>query len=333
MVELTRNSDIDSLEVSLLTTIAEYVPCRVIEIYHGRMSGSNLTIVRAVGLTIQSNNPNFNWVMCEPVTAPPYQLIDCLKNSRAITCNNDDNTTQLWMPVLSGEFRACLFIEALHFQPESKTLISGFSRVYGNYQKVLAESERDKLTGLLNRHSFERRLQQMLNVQANMQKQVGEKIPARHLHETDLPYLAMIDIDHFKKINDEFGHVCGDEVLLTLAQKMLASFRSTDLLFRFGGEEFVLILEPVRFEDAAAKLQSFCEQISQETFPLVEKLTVSIGFTKINAGDFETMILEKADRALYYVKENGRNGVANFEKLIESGKLKDSQETTEVDLF
>ncbi|TMS79841.1 GGDEF domain-containing protein, partial [Pseudoalteromonas sp. S981] len=91
-----------------------------------------------------------------------------------------------------------------------------------------------------------------------------------------------VDIDHFKKVNDNYGHVCGDEVLLLLAQKMRQYFRSSDLIFRFGGEEFVLVFEPCDFDAMKAKIDQFMELIRQTHFPFVKTMTVSIGMSRIS---------------------------------------------------
>ena len=143
----------------------------------------------------------------------------------------------------------------------------------------------------------------------------------------------ILDIDFFKRVNDEYGHVAGDEVLLRLSQKMKQDFRYTDLLFRFGGEEFVIILEPIPSAMAQATLERFRKNIAEYQFPLVGATTVSIGYAKITENDFPATILGYADKALYFGKEHGRNCVYNYEALIESGELGESSTEGTVDLF
>lgn len=143
----------------------------------------------------------------------------------------------------------------------------------------------------------------------------------------------MLDIDHFKKINDSFGHVCGDEVLLLLAQKMRHFLRSTDLIFRFGGEEFVIVFEPTNFESIEKKMNEFMEMIRETHFPFVENMTVSIGMCRISPYDFPINVLENADKALYYAKENGRNRLCFYEQLMENNLIDSNDKSTDIDLF
>ena len=142
------------------------------------------------------------------------------------------------------------------------------------------------------------------------------------------------DVDHFKKINDSYGHVCGDEVLLLLAQKMRQYFRSSDLIFRFGGEEFVLVFEPCDHDSIKAKIEKFMELIRSTHFPFVKTMSVSIGMSRISPYDFPITVLEQADKALYYAKENGRDQLCFYEQLIEQQLIaQQNDESNDIDLF
>ena len=142
-----------------------------------------------------------------------------------------------------------------------------------------------------------------------------------------------MDVDHFKQVNDSFGHVYGDEVLLLLAQEMKKHFRREDIILRFGGEEFVIILAATSMENAQNILERFRIHIENFTFPQVGKITISLGLAKITDQDFPPDILEKADKALYYAKENGRNQTHCYETLVTEGKLEQSNKTGEIELF
>lgn len=144
----------------------------------------------------------------------------------------------------------------------------------------------------------------------------------------------MLDIDHFKKVNDNFGHVYGDEVLLVFSQKMREVFRKEDILFRFGGEEFVVILEPCSLNNAKIALERYRKVIAEHEFPQVGRVTVSIGFSKIPHEDYPLDVLNQADKALYYVKNAGRNQALNYEELVEQGKIKHKEYSSgEIELF
>jgi diguanylate cyclase (GGDEF)-like protein len=169
--------------------------------------------------------------------------------------------------------------------------------IYGNLIKLMDSRERDALTGLLNRQTFA-----MLFELALQRAGEGGQVMA----------LAVLDIDHFKKVNDTFGHLYGDEVLIHFARIMERTFRYTDDLFRFGGEEFVVLLSDVDESSAAIALERFRQNVEAYEFPGVGRVTVSIGFIGCRHGVLPTTLVDHADQALYFAKENGRNQVVNY---------------------
>jgi diguanylate cyclase (GGDEF)-like protein len=147
-------------------------------------------------------------------------------------------------------------------------------------------------------------------------------------------WLAVADIDHFKQVNDTYGHIIGDEVLLLVAQLMRQSFRLGDQLFRFGGEEFVTVLQPVTQDDAQMVLDRFRHNLKNYEFPIVGRVTISIGFTQIHPIDTPTELVGRADQALYFAKQNGRDRVVSYEFLRATGELADQQvDKPKVELF
>jgi diguanylate cyclase (GGDEF)-like protein len=143
----------------------------------------------------------------------------------------------------------------------------------------------------------------------------------------------MIDIDHFKNINDKHGHVLGDEVLILFANLLKKSFRNSDLLFRYGGEEFVVVLSPLPEADACSTFERFRQLLEAHEFPQVGQVTASIGMVNIDQREHQSLILEKADMALYYAKENGRNRLCDYHQLIEQGRLVARQVQSDIELF
>ena len=125
----------------------------------------------------------------------------------------------------------------------------------------------------------------------------------------------MTDIDFFKRINDRCGHPCGDAVLVQLARRMVASFRESDRLFRSGGEEFVVILDPTEAQYVGAVLERFRAVVEAFDFPQVGPVTISVGFTCVIAGDTALTAFGRADEALYAAKRQGRNQVICYEEL------------------
>lgn len=143
----------------------------------------------------------------------------------------------------------------------------------------------------------------------------------------------MVDIDHFKRVNDGFGHQIGDEVLILVARSLKKSFRGSDRIYRFGGEEFVILL---RSSDDAAVFQMverFRMQMEASKFSLVGCLTASVGLAEVQASDSPTTACEKADQALYCAKNNGRNRVCSHADLVNIGLFKNESKVSDIDLF
>ncbi|MDR5659293.1 diguanylate cyclase [Serpentinicella sp. ANB-PHB4] len=164
----------------------------------------------------------------------------------------------------------------------------------GNLQKSVIE---DSLTGAYTRKFFKRRFEEE-------RKRFVEK--GSHFS------IAFLDIDHFKKVNDTFGHIIGDYVLKGFAQEIKDRIRDSDELYRFGGDEFLILFKDTLQEDAYMVLERIREHIENKTFTFDNKdLSINISFSagismiQENNDDMET-ILDKADKALYKSKESGR---------------------------
>ncbi len=156
----------------------------------------------------------------------------------------------------------------------------------------------DELTGLPNRRAFLQRLE--------------EEMGRVRRHPTPLS-LAIIDIDRFKKINDDFGHAAGDRVLQAYAKKILGSFRGHDQLARFGGEEFILLLPHTDTCGAVMALTKIRQQISRCQFKVdrqeIPLPTFSAGVAGYRENESPQAFMERADQALYRAKKGGRNKI------------------------
>jgi diguanylate cyclase (GGDEF)-like protein len=149
----------------------------------------------------------------------------------------------------------------------------------------------------------------------------------RHPPDARSQWLAVVDIDHFKRVNDKFGHLYGDEVLILVANILRASFRSHDRVFRFGGEEFVILLRSATLVDARMIFERFRASVENYAIPQVGKVTVSIGFASIGV-ETPVVILGHADQALYHAKENGRNRVCYYDELRDQGLIENVKESS-----
>lgn len=205
-------------------------------------------------------------------------------------------------------------------------------KVFGNFQNLLESSQRDALTGLLNRQTFDATFLKasMPLVTDGLQVPAGE----RRAYTATGYWLGVVDIDHFKLVNDGFGHLIGDEVLVLVARIMRQSFRHYDRLYRFGGEEFVILLRGGTEDDAQRTFDRFRNHVETYPFPQVHKVTVSVGFTEVQHQDTPSVAFSRADQGVYEAKHQGRNRVLCFESLVRGGVLNtEDAHVGDVELF
>ncbi|MEH0835088.1 sensor domain-containing diguanylate cyclase [Pectobacterium cacticida] len=173
----------------------------------------------------------------------------------------------------------------------------------GGYQRRLEHmATTDKLTGLMNRQAFD-----YLFRRVSMKKALQDKTLS----------LILMDIDHFKAINDQYGHNVGDNVLKTVSAVLPAQTRSSDYSCRWGGEEFVILLDNCDINAAHQRAEALRHCIEVTSLPFHEKaiqITVSCGIAEYRAGETLNTLINRADIALYQAKQRGRNQVAVAEK-------------------
>lgn len=168
------------------------------------------------------------------------------------------------------------------------------------YHRALQAAQRDALTGVRNRTCFEESLNREIDIAQRSERDLS---------------LVVVDIDHFKKINDQFGHSVGDCVIKRVAEEITRCMRKSDMLFRYGGEEFVLILSstsPSGAKRLAERIRKYVEQIPCEcTTSEYEgmKVTISLGISSLQASDDLASLFNRADEAMYDAKQSGRNKV------------------------
>lgn len=227
------------------------------------------------------------------------RLSKALMNSKGgMFCFDDDGSTWTVLDIYHGvkPRRAILLKGAL--SAYDTTLVRGVYQIYSRQISLLDSKERDLLTRLLNR--------QTLDIIMN---QVLEYYRLKETKPDKFSWLAVLDIDYFKQVNDKYGHLYGDEVLLHFSALMEMTFRYSDFIFRYGGEEFVVILNRTDKAGANLALERFRKAVEAYSFPS-GKVTVSIGYTLIDAKQGASLLFEQADRALYEAKGNGRNQLA-----------------------
>lgn len=171
---------------------------------------------------------------------------------------------------------------------------------------LTSELTTDALTGVPNRRQ--------------MDEQLEEAIHAATAQGGEPACLALADLDHFKRINDTYGHAVGDEVLKAFSQLLITSMRDTDRIYRYGGEEFLIFMNGVDLERAESILDRLREKISRyplniEGLPDSVHITVSFGIAEVIENEPLRALIRRADEALYQAKNGGRNRVCTAHKL------------------
>lgn len=334
LVKLTSIRDAELLEYSLLRTIQEILSPTVLSLF--RLSARGQPCYHMV--CDAAHGPR---VLTEPAVSERTlaAAAECSGLRQGVRHRLDDGQELSVYPVveLRGFTTYLEVVDQLGDAQEDSRLIDGFLRFYENYCGLLDYSQRDQLTGLMNRKTFDESLYKLFS--AGERYQVDSSgVPAaderRGAEHRGQFWLGMVDIDHFKRINDGFGHLYGDEVLLLAAQVMQRGFRDTDLLFRFGGEEFVIITQNVDRDCALRVFERLRTSIEQFRFPQVGQVTVSIGLVQLVPGKLTPLLLDQADKALYYAKQHGRNQVVIYQDLVERGEVSEKEPNQgSVDLF
>jgi diguanylate cyclase (GGDEF)-like protein len=152
----------------------------------------------------------------------------------------------------------------------------------------------DKLTGLYNRVMLNRTLALELEKAARYNHTIG---------------ILILDIDFFKSVNDEHGHIVGDTVLVTISRQLKKSIRASDAIFRWGGEEFIVLTPQINAEALMVLAEQLCKTVEAIQFDTIGNKTVSIGASISHKNDTVSSIVKRADEALYLAKNSGRNCV------------------------
>ncbi|MBN2268781.1 MAG: GGDEF domain-containing protein, partial [Acholeplasmataceae bacterium] len=197
-----------------------------------------------------------------------------------------------------------LFIIILALITISTNLTSQYfrNRMFEEEKRILQNRINfDKLTGVLSRSAAE----DILNIRFEQFKKDGHT-----------PILMLFDIDNFKEINDSYGHECGDRYLRSIAQNVKAWVRERDLVFRYGGDEFIILYDGLKLENAESVannlirnvhlVEEFCNNESSQV-----SISVGISMFRENDQDFKEA-LNRADKALYEAKKNGKNQLKLF---------------------
>jgi len=204
------------------------------------------------------------------------RFIDSLKNRRA-------DGSEYWIRII---------IDPIFNEKNEKIGYSSYREDITDQKNFEYLSSHDSLTKLYNRAEFTNRIK--------------NKIKSAQRYKEEFGFIVL-DIDHFKRVNDTYGHKIGDNVLIRLSEFLSNHLRDDDFLARWGGEEFVIIANYATIENLILLIKKLQKEIAKVSFDPVEKITLSFGLSVYKDGDTKESLFERTDKALYMAKENGRD--------------------------
>lgn len=342
----TSHRDRDDLDCAIARLLVQFLEAASVAIYRLHEDAGTTRVARRLGMTPSRGEPEQRDPEDDLSQLPALDEVpawrECVERRERVQYDDASGHSRNAFAI-EGERGVIGILEietSAPLMPRDASLVSGILRIMKNHVALLDYGERDTLTGLYNRKLFEASFEKLRGRMRRLgadettrnDAMVERRAPAQPAtHEPS--WFGVADIDKFKSINDTYGHLFGDEVLLLVAQLMKKSFRGGDLLFRFGGEEFVIILERASSAGAEIAFERLRAEIEAFKFPQVGSVTISLGYTRIDVQDASATCVERADAALYYGKHHGRNQVRSYEALIAGGGLKAKPAGDDIELF
>ena len=338
LAELTAHRDRDVLDVALVTALHDmFMPQQVAVHRAVGDTGGERWLTRArmaqTDVAAQADDALADIEHLQTLDSRP-EWRNCLLGQQIISIDGGGGgaycTTLFPLATDAGPIGVVELRTDRPLLPSERRAVGSILRICRNFESLLDYSECDTLTGLLNRKTFDAAFLKLALAPSLISGPLPEE---RRVSNNVQHFMGVIDIDHFKRVNDTYGHLIGDEVLLLMARLMRATFRYHDRLYRFGGEEFVVLLRCRDADSAGIAFERLRTNVEQYPFPQAGRITISAGFSRIRANDTPAGAFERADRAVYFAKGNGRNQVRCHEALVHGGQLDDGQQMGDVELF
>jgi len=331
--EITRHRDRVVIEKSLLKTLAELSPNQEFRLYKVLAKEGEEVVLGLLAYSINGyvETSGFHLKRHELQSAIKQLALDVIINKGVKQLlDTDSKMSHIIYPALDQHnevFAILVHVCGEGFEFEISRFVYGLLKVYSNYLMLIDDNQRDKLTQLLNRDTMDREITRILLRNNGMYEAMAKGIPVKRRKDSLAYWLGVLDIDHFKAVNDNFGHLFGDDVLILIARQMQQDIRGEkDLLYRYGGEEFVIILQAQEIDEAKKAFDRLRTNIAKQNFPQVGTVTVSIGLVQITNQAGTSDIISQADQALYYVKEHGRNHVCCYEDLLQHSLIEPTEQ-------
>jgi diguanylate cyclase (GGDEF)-like protein len=249
-----------------------------------------------------------------------YLNVEAFKREHACVCEyfEEGDTADYLMPMVNDQRWSEYVYDHPHIQHKAKITIEGkttlfevklsvlrfqeesrFVVIFTDISSMQSRSITDPLTGIANRLHFTMVFDHTMNVARRERNPLG---------------VIFFDIDHFKQVNDRYGHIAGDEVLKAIAALVKQRIRKSDIVARWGGEEFIVLLPNTLIEETISVAENLRIAIEREPFETVGKITCSFGAVALRENELSEELLKRADELLYKAKEGGRNRVAYEEE-------------------
>ncbi len=279
-------------------TITDYI-CT--ELYNRFLSDlRNEQIVRTAGEQVQSTIDNVTGMVHDAQVASEGYGKTLSHVSSRIAAANSEGELQAVVRMASESTNAML-AHSTQLEDMLRKSTEMMEEMKRDLEHVRREAMTDGLTGLANRKAFDNEIDQIMQESASQNKGFT---------------LLMLDIDHFKSFNDNFGHQVGDQVLRLVARTLKDSLKGKDVAARYGGEEFSIILPETDLTgaiivgNALRKSIATKDVINRSTGKILGRITMSVGVAEYSGEKTPEELIERADAALYTAKHNGRNQVA-----------------------
>jgi diguanylate cyclase (GGDEF)-like protein len=336
---VTSNRNIERLEPSILEVLIDVLRPRLVRIFHLLRDLDGLRVRRGMEGDVGGVRPATSADACmhwPRLEAFPEQKALLERNCSGPIASTVIDFVRTLQPISNGR-EVIGWVEIDTDAPLSSAhakLLAGLLKINARHLAIVDANRHDPLTGLLHRKAFEEAFVKLYAPAERLLEARRDDDRRRPPTDDHHYWLGVVDVDHFKRINDRFGHLHGDEALILLARTMQTTFRATDLLFRFGGEEFAILLDKIRVIDVRSVFERFRTRVESLILPQIGHIAVSLGYTMIRPEDNPIEVFQRADEALHYAKHNGRNRVCSYERLLRAGDIRlRPHPRAEVELF
>ncbi len=309
IVNLTAQRYIDVLEFSLLKTLYDAVVPTQLRLL--KFDSDNSPVLEIIQLK-RRRKTSYRKIKVEPEIEAAIQHMQENKVMEYSTPLGD-GVAAIYSMNNDKEGSAYLILQLNEPLSDAHAcLASGVVKVNINFFKQLEASQIDELTGLANRKMFDDTIKNIYELSyANDHKDSGES----ESEVADKYWLVMIGIDQYEDVINNYGHLYGDEVLVQVAMLTRECFHEKDMIFRFGGEDFVVILRSKHRATCEESIKRLQESIAAYDFPDVDDITVSTGVTEIIIDSLRVNLMETVDQALHYSQDDTGNRITFFEDI------------------